>query len=65
MRHGPPEVMEALLAGRPVAAGSYYFRGVTSFETDATPYAWLGKHIIVSTAERQPADVHLRFYKVL
>jgi len=65
MRHGPPEVMEALLAGRPVAAGSYYFRGVTSFETDATLYAWLGRHIIVCTAEREPADVHLRFYKVL
>src|ERR1700744_3774400 len=42
LRHGPPEVMEALLAARPVAAGSYYFRGVTSFETDAAAYAWLG-----------------------
>ena len=65
LRHGPPEVMAALAAGRPVEPGSYYFRGVTSFETDAAPYAWLGRHIIVCTAEREPADVHLRFYKVL
>jgi hypothetical protein len=65
LRHGPPEVMAELLAGRPVAANSYYFRGVTSFTTDTTRYAWLGMHIIVCTAVREPADVNLRFYKVL
>jgi hypothetical protein len=65
LRHGPPEVMQALLAGRPVEPGSYYFRGVTSFTTDAEPYAWLGRHIIVCTAVREPANVKLSFYKVV
>jgi hypothetical protein len=64
LRHGPPEVMEALLAGHPVASGSYYFCGVTSFETDAARYAWLARHIIVCTGEREPECVRLRFYRV-
>jgi hypothetical protein len=65
LRHGPPDVMQALLAGRPVAPGSYYFRGVTSFTTDAESYSWLGKHIIVCTAVREPENVKLSFYRVL
>jgi Protein of unknown function (DUF3237) len=65
LRYGPPDVMQALLAGRPVAPGSYYFRGVTSFTTDAESYSWLGKHIIVCTAVREPENVKLSFYRVL
>jgi Protein of unknown function (DUF3237) len=64
LRHGPPEVMAALAAGRPVAPGSYYFRGATFFETAAARYAWLTKHIIVCAGEREPAGVKLKFYKV-
>jgi len=53
------------VAGRPVTPGSYYFRGVTSFTSDGEGYAWLGKHIIVCTAVREPENVKLSFYKVL
>jgi Protein of unknown function (DUF3237) len=65
LRHGPAEVMAALAAGRSVAPTSYYFRGATFFETSAARYAWLTKHIIVCTGEREPAGVKLRFYQVL
>jgi len=65
LRHGPAEVMEALAAGRPVAADSYYFRGAASFQTDAAHYAWLARHIIVCAAVREPSHVNLRFFKVL
>jgi hypothetical protein len=65
LRHGPPEVMAALAAGRPVASDSYYFRGAMFFETGAARYAWLTKHIIVCTGQREPAGVKLKFYKVL
>ena len=65
LRHGPPEVMAALAAGRPVASDGYYFRGATFFETGAARYAWLTKHIIVCTGQREPAGVKLKFYKVL
>jgi hypothetical protein len=40
-------------------------RGATFFETGAARYAWLTKHIIVCTGEREPAGVKLRFYQVL
>jgi len=65
LRHGPPDVMAGLAAGRPVAPGSYYFRGATFFETSAPRYAWLTRSIVVCTGEREPAVVKLRFYRVL
>jgi Protein of unknown function (DUF3237) len=64
-RHGPADVIAALAAGRPVDPASYYFRGATFFETSAARYAWIAKHIIVCTAEREPAGVKLRFYSLL
>jgi hypothetical protein len=65
LRHGPADVIAALTAGRPVDPASYYFRGATFFETSAARYAWIAKHIIVCTAEREPAGVKLRFYSLL
>jgi hypothetical protein len=64
LRHGPPEVMAALAAGRPAAPGSYYFRGAAFFETSSAHHAWITKHIIVCTGQREPARVMLQFYKV-
>jgi len=64
LRHGPPEVMAALAAGRPVDAGSYYFRGATFFETSAARHAWLAKCVVVCTGEREPAGVKLKFYQL-
>src|SRR5579863_9202436 len=65
LRHGPPEVIAALAAGRPVEPSSYYFRGATFFETGADRYAWITRQIIVCTGERRPAGVSLKFYQVL
>jgi hypothetical protein len=65
LRHGPPDVMAALAAGRSVPSESYYFRGATFFETSAPRYAWLTKHVVVCTGHREPARVHLNFYKVV
>jgi len=65
LRHGPPEVMAALAAGRPVDSGSYYFRGATFFETGAAAYAWLTKDIVVCGGEREPRGVKLQFYRLL
>jgi hypothetical protein len=64
-RHGPPEIMAALAAGRPVDPASYYFRGATFFETGAARYSWIAKSIIVCTGEREPAGVKVRFYRLL
>ncbi len=65
LRHGPPEVIAALAAGRPVDPTSYYFRGATFFETSAGRYAWLGKHIVVCTGERESKGVKLKFFQML
>ena len=65
LRHGPPSVIAALAAGQPVDPRSYYFRGATFFETGDARYAWITKNIVVSTGEREPAGVKLRFYQML
>jgi hypothetical protein len=65
LRHGPPEVIAALAAGRSVEPASYYFRGATFFETGAERYGWITRYIVVCTAERDAAAVKLRFYRVL
>jgi hypothetical protein len=65
LRHGPPDVIAALAAGRPVDPASYYFRGATFFETGDARYAWITKSIVVCTGEREPARVKLSFYQVL
>jgi hypothetical protein len=65
LRHGPPDVMAALAAGRAVEPGSYYFRGATFFETGDARYGWIANCIVVCTGEREPAGVKLKFYKVL
>lgn len=65
LRHGPPQVMAALAAGQPADPATYYFRGATFFETGAARYAWIGKYIVVSSGERQPNGVKLRFYQLL
>jgi hypothetical protein len=64
LRHGPPAVIAALAAGQPADPASYYFRGATFFETGASRYAWLTKHIVVANGERHPTGVKLRFYRV-
>jgi len=63
-RHGPADVMAALTAGQAVEPGSYYFRGATFFETTDERYAWMTKHIVICTGQREPATVTLQFYKV-
>jgi uncharacterized protein DUF3237 len=64
LRHGPAAVMAALAAGEPVAPRDYYFRGATFFESSASRYAWLTKHVVVCTGAREQAKVTLQFYKM-
>ena len=64
LRHGPPDVIAALAAAMPVDPARYYFRGATFFETGDARYAWLTKHIVVCTGEREPAAVKLKFFKM-
>ena len=64
-RHGPPDVMQKLLAGEPVDPASYYFRCTPFFETAAPAHQWLTRTVFAGSGTRHPDHVELRFYAVL
>jgi hypothetical protein len=65
IRHASPEVMRRLNAGEVVDQSEIYFRAIPKFETEAPGLEWLMKHVFVSTGERYPNGVVIRFWKVL
>jgi len=65
IRHAPPEVMRRLNAGEVVDQSDIYFRAVPKFETAAPELQWLMRSIFISTGERYPNGVIIRFWRVL
>ena len=65
IRHGPPDVIEDLEAGRPVEPESYYFRIVPQFETSAGPYDWLNRIAAVGLGHRRPDGPVYSVFEVL
>ena len=65
MRSGSPDVLARLNAGETVDPGSYYFRTVAQFETGAARYQWLTQALFISSAERYPDRVVIRFWRVM
>jgi hypothetical protein len=53
LRHGPPDVMEALARGEPVDPATYYFRTTPRFETAHPAYAVLNHLITVASGDRR------------
>lgn len=60
LRHGPPEVMAALLRGEKVDSTQVYFRTVIRFETAALAHDDLNLRLFLATGERQHDCVILR-----
>lgn len=65
IRHAPPEVMRRLNAGETVDQSEIYFRAIPEFETGDPDLEWLMRSIFVSTGERYPDGVIIRFWRVL
>jgi len=65
IRHASPEVMQRLNAGEVVDQSEIYFRAVPKFETAAPELQWLMRSIFISTGERYPNGVIIRFWRVL
>lgn len=65
IRTGPPEVMAQLRNGIVVDPALYYFRAVPVFETAAPELQWMTRSVFISTGERYPSEVVLRFWRVL
>ncbi len=55
LRHGPPDVMEALARGESVDPSTYYFRTTPRFETGHPKYAFLNRLLSVSSGDRRAA----------
>ena len=53
LRHGPPEVLDALARGESVHPSKYYFRTTPKFETSSQEYAFLNRLIAVSSGDRR------------
>lgn len=64
IRSGPPEVLEALLRGTPVAASEYYFRIVVSIETSVPEFRPMQDSLIVAAAARGADRVVYDAYRV-
>ena len=64
IRSGPPEVLEALLRGAPVAASDYSFRIVVSIETSVPVLRPLQDSLIVAAAARGADRVVYDAYRV-
>jgi len=65
IRHAPPDVMRRLNAGEVVDQADIYFRAIPKFETGDPDLEWLMRSIFVSTGERYPNGVIIRFFRVL
>jgi hypothetical protein len=65
IRHAPVDVMRRLNAGEAVDPSLVYFRAVPRFETAAPELDWLMTSIFLSTGERYPHGVLVRFWRVL
>ena len=64
VRSGPPEILEALLRGEPVAPSEYYFRIGVRLETSAPRLAVLERSIFVASAVREADRVCYTAYRV-
>src|SRR3954451_5395927 len=53
LRHGPPDVIEALARGETVDPAAYYFRTTPRFDTAHPTYAFLNRIITVATGDRR------------
>jgi hypothetical protein len=64
LRHGPPEVLAALMRGDNVDPALYYFRTVMRFETGEKRLDWLNRILALARGAREKNAVLLDVYEV-
>lgn len=64
VRHGPPEVLQALARGEDVDPAHYYFRTTARLETGDPRYEWVNRMIFVGTGRRLAAAVLVSLFSV-
>lgn len=64
LRHGPPEVMEALARGDAVPPSAYYFRTAVRLSTGASDWLHLNRMLALALGGREKRRVLLDLYAV-
>lgn len=64
VRHGPPEVLEALARGDDVDPALYYFRTSARMECGDPRYDWVNRTIFVGTGRRLASAVMVSLFAV-
>lgn len=64
LRHGPVDVMAALVRGDEVDPFSYYFRTAPEFSAPAGRYEWLNRSIFVCSGARYRVSITLWVWRV-
>ena len=63
-RHGPKEVLDAVIRGDPVDPASYYMRTQARLETGEPRYDWVNRTLFVGTGARNRQSVEVALYAV-
>ncbi len=64
LRHGPPEVLAAIMRGEEVSADSYYMRTHARLETGDARYDWVNRTLFMGVGARHLQQVHVRLYAI-
>ncbi|APE44019.1 hypothetical protein BOO69_11810 [Sulfitobacter alexandrii] len=65
LRHGPPEVLAAIMRGEEVPPDSYYMRTHARLETGDDRYAWVNRTLFLGVGARHLQQVQIRLYAIL
>lgn len=63
-RHGPPSVIQAIMAGETVSPADYYMRSSLRFESGDPRYAFVNRTVFVGTGAKTPQGVQIDVYSV-
>ncbi len=63
-RHGPPEVLQALLDGKDVDPSAYYMRTQARLETGDARYTWVNRTLFVGNGKRDASRVVVSLFAI-
>ncbi|MEP3046177.1 MAG: DUF3237 domain-containing protein [Roseibium sp.] len=64
VRHGSPEVLDAMARGEDVDPDDYYMRTTARLETGDSRYEWINRMIFIGTGQRQAASVRVSLFSI-
>ena len=64
VRHGPPDVLQALARGEDIDPTLYYFRTAARLETGDPRYVWVNNTLFVGTGRRLASAVLVSLFRV-